>query len=153
MTSLSGIGVPAPGAATGASAANRFAEMTAEDFTRIIFTELSNQDPLAPNDSGALLQQLSSLRSIQSDMMLAERLQTIVSQNELASASGLIGRTISGLAEDGSRAIGIVRAVSRTKDGVVLTVGEAGAGKRVPMSSVDRIEPNADAHSVGGQDR
>ncbi len=144
MASLAGIsaGSSLP---TGASG-NRFAEMTAEDFSRIIFTELSNQDPLSPNDSGALLEQLSSLRSIQSDMQLGDRLQTIVSQNELASAAGLIGKAVSGLAEDGARAVGLVESVSRTAEGVVLTLD---SGRRVAMTSLDRIEP-VTAPATGG---
>lgn len=138
MATLAGIGAGSGVGANTAGVGNRFAEMTAEDFSRIIFTELSNQDPLSPNDSGALLEQLSSLRSIQSDMQLADRLQTIVSQNELASASGLLGKAVSGLAEDGSRAMGVVESVSRTSEGVVLTLD---SGRRVAMTSLDRIEP------------
>ncbi len=49
---------------------SRFSEMKTEDFIRIIFAELSNQDPFSPNDSGALLDQLNSVRSIESDTEL-----------------------------------------------------------------------------------
>ena len=46
--------------------ASRFNELASEDFIQIIFTELTNQDPLAPNDTSALLDQLNSIRSIES---------------------------------------------------------------------------------------
>jgi len=49
-----------------ALSSNRFSELKSEDFIRIIFTELANQDPLQPNDTGALLDQLNSIRDIES---------------------------------------------------------------------------------------
>ncbi len=68
-----------------------FQAMTTEDFVRIIFTELSHQDPFKPNDSGALLEQLNSIRSIESDLKLMERLDRLVVENQLASAGALVG--------------------------------------------------------------
>ena len=53
---------------TSGVAPNAFSELTSEEFVKIMFTELSNQDPLKPSDSSALLQQMSNLRSIQSDI-------------------------------------------------------------------------------------
>ncbi len=38
----------------GSSNRDRYSDMTSEDFSKIILTELSNQDPLAPNDTSAL---------------------------------------------------------------------------------------------------
>ena len=71
---------------------NRFSDMSSEDFVRIIFTELANQDPLAPSDSTALLQQLNSIRSIDSDLQLIEQLKSLVTENQLAAARNLIGK-------------------------------------------------------------
>ena len=79
-------------ALTTSRTANRFNEMSSEDFIRIIFTELSNQDPFEPNDSGALLEQLNSIRSIESDLQLVDQLQSLVFENQLGAAAGLIGQ-------------------------------------------------------------
>lgn len=145
MPTLSGIDA---GAARTGAAGNRFSDMSSEDFTRIIFTELSNQDPLSPSDTGALLEQLASLRQIQAGMDLTERLKAIASQNEFASAGGLIGKTIGGLAEDGLRASGVVTSAVRTGQGLVLTLD---GGRRVPMENIDRIESTApQAQGAGG---
>ena len=64
---------------------------------KIIFTELQQQDPFKPNDSSALLDQLNSIRQIESDMQLTEQLESIVFQNQLASASNMIGKVVQGL--------------------------------------------------------
>jgi flagellar basal-body rod modification protein FlgD len=119
---------------------NAFSALNSEDFVRIMFTELSNQDPLKPNDSSALLQQMSSLRSIQSDIDLSTKLQTIVTQNQLAGAGGLIGKYVSGLAEDNTRVIGRVNSVSATSAGPVLNLDD---GSRVLFSNVDQMLEHA----------
>jgi flagellar basal-body rod modification protein FlgD len=119
---------------------NACCALNSVQFVTIMFTELSNQDPLKPNDSSALLQQMSSLRSIQSDIDLSTKLQTIVSQNQLAGAGGLIGRYVSGIAEDNTRVAGRVDSVSSTTEGPVLNLD---SGARVLFSNIDQMRANA----------
>lgn len=127
---------------TGSSA---FSKLSSEDFTRIILQELSKQDPLQPSDTNALIQQLSGIRNIQSSMDLGDKLKSLVSQNEFASATGLIGTTISGISLESSRVHGVVASVSRTSEGAVLTLADS---TRVRMSDVDQIEQTpAGTHS------
>lgn len=115
---------------------NAFSELSSEQFVRIIFTELSSQDPLEPSDSNALLQQLSTIRSIQSDIDMSKRLETLVGQNQFASAGGLIGQFVSGLTEENDRAEGLVLSVSRTAKGPVLNLD---SGQRVPFDRLDEV--------------
>ena len=115
---------------------NRFSDMSSEDFVRIIFTELANQDPLAPSDSTALLQQLNSIRSIESDLQLIDQLKALVSENQLAAGSNLIGKFVTGLTASSDRVSGYVRSVSREGDSVVL---ELDSGFIVPFDSLDTI--------------
>jgi len=117
-------------------APNGFSSLSSEEFIKIIFTELQNQDPTAPSDSASLLNQLSSLRSIQSDMDLSAKLETLVTQNQLASAGNLIGEFVSGLAFGNQRASGWVVSISRTADGPILNLDN---GYRLPFSNVDEI--------------
>ncbi len=44
-----------------------FNTLSSSEFLQIIFTELQNQGPLEPQDSGAMLDQLSAPRPIESD--------------------------------------------------------------------------------------
>lgn len=143
MDPLSGIGDTATQTQSGQDA---FSSLKSQDFVKIMFTELSNQDPLKPNDSNALLEQMSSLRSIQSDLDLSEKLEALVSQNQMASASGLLGRLVSGVSENNERVIGVVATVSRTDEGPVLTLDD---GTRVPFSQVDEL---ADAAALVPED-
>ncbi len=110
--------------------------LTTEDFTKLILTELSNQDPLAPNDTNTLLQQMSTLRSIQSNMDLSTNLSDITRQNEFISAAGMIGKKVNGLNLDLERVTAEVESVSRTQGGVVLNLV---GGGRMPMDYLDSV--------------
>ena len=115
---------------------NRFSDMSSEDFIRIIFTELANQDPLAPNDSGALLQQISSIRSIESDMQLIEQLKSLVTENQLAAASNLIGKHVTGLTINSDAVEGNVVSISREGETIAIKLDN---GYSIPFESIDTI--------------
>ncbi len=126
------------------SGVNRFNQMSSEDFMKIIFTELSNQDPFQPNDSSALLQQLNSIRSIEADTQLTDQLGKIVTSNQFASAGGLIGKQVQGLTSDANRVVGTVVSVAKQDDQVSLLLDN---GWVVPM---DNLEAMVDPSMVGG---
>jgi flagellar basal-body rod modification protein FlgD len=90
---------------------NSFGELSSEEFINILVTELTQQDPFKPNDSSAILEQLSSLRNIESQVSLQEQLKTMVDQNAISSASGLIGQQVTGLNSSNQTVSGIVRSV------------------------------------------
>lgn len=129
-----------------ASASNAFGNLDSSEFVKIIFTELANQDPLAPSDSKALLEQISTIRSIQSSIDLTDKLDSLVGQQEWTSAAGLIGKKVSGLSEELMRVEGIVKSVSRTDFGAVLNLE---SGTRVPVQFVDQVLGAGSAAAVG----
>ncbi len=129
-------GVLGAGEGSRTAAGDAFSGLSSEEFTKIILTELQNQDPLEPNDTGALLEQLSSIRSIQSDLELQNRLEAMVAQNELAGAAGLIGKRVSGLTDTSKRVEDEVASVTRTQSGAVLNLK---GGARMPMGNLDEI--------------
>ncbi|MCB9846177.1 MAG: hypothetical protein H6811_09355 [Phycisphaeraceae bacterium] len=122
--------------AADASRPGGFASLSSDEFLRIIFQELGRQDPLKPNDTGALLQQLADIRSIESDVQLGAQLEALGRNSEFATSAGLIGHAISGVTEDAERAAGIVVSVVRRDEGAVLTID---TGQRIPMAQVDEI--------------
>lgn len=124
------------GFSSGVSSGQGFSGMSSNDFMKIIFTELSRQDPTQPSDSKALLDQIATLRSIQSDTDLSDRLTSMTVSNEFAAASALMGRTIKGLSIDNQRVSGLVTSVSRTEYGPILNLKD---GKKVLFSQVDEI--------------
>lgn len=104
------------GLASGVNQTNRMGEMDSQEFLGIILAELQAQDPLAPSDTNALVQQLANVRSIESDLNLSEKLESLVADNRLANATSLVGRRVEGVDEAGQNIVGTVGAV-RTRDG------------------------------------
>lgn len=121
---------------------SRFDELTSEEFVKILVTELTNQDPFKPNDSAQILEQLSSLRNIESQMSLQKQLQSLVLQNQIAQASGLIGKAVQGLDDQNNRVWGVVTSV-RVADGKALL--ELDTGRTLPMGRVELIAQPQDA--------
>ncbi|MDX2146072.1 MAG: flagellar hook capping FlgD N-terminal domain-containing protein [Planctomycetota bacterium] len=111
-------------------------ELGSDEFLQIILTELGKQDPLQPNDTKALLEQISMVRSIQSDVDLTDRLKSLVGQNEFASASSLIGKRVEGLTRSNERRSDVVVSVGRRDGESVLTLRDGG---EIAISRVDRV--------------
>ena len=125
------------GSGTASATGSRFNELSSDEFIKIIFTELQNQDPFKPNDSSALLEQLNSIRSIESDIEMSNRLESIVFQNQMSSAGGLIGKRVAGLTADAERVGGTVKSVARTGDEIALVLDN---GWIIPMDNVEYID-------------
>lgn len=140
-TSLGGLSVREP--------TRGFSEISSEDFVAMMMSELSNQDPLEPNDSEQLLSQISSIRQIESDETLMSSLQGMVDSNEFASAANLIGTLVSGITEQGTRAVDVVLSVSRTSEGPVLNLFD---GSRVPFADVDEVVAPLDLNEDNNDD-
>jgi len=128
------------GAGSGSSitdvAANGFGEMSSDEFIKVLMTELSNQDPFEPQDSGALLEQMSNLRNIESQLSLQDSLETLVMQQQMASAGGMIGNMVQGLDGNNDRIQGLVASVRMQGDDVML---ELDTGRTLAMDRVERI--------------
>ena len=119
-----------------------YSKLTSGDFVKIIISELSRQDPLKPNDSSQLVQDMSNLRSIQASIDMQEKLDDLVGENQFAAAANLIGKGVSGLNLTFDRVEGVVRSVSNTTDGPILNVVDTrGKLHRMPFATVDELVP------------
>ena len=113
-----------------------FSEISSEEFMSMILSELTNQDPLEPNDTENLLNQISTIRSIESDEAMLDSLDSMVDSSEFASAANLIGTLVGGVTEDNRRVADVVLSVSRTQEGPILNLFD---GSRVPFENVDEV--------------
>ncbi len=122
--------------ATAASSPSGFGALGSEEFIRVMLSELSNQDPFEPQDSAALLEQLSSIRNIEGQLSLQESLENLVLQNQVAIAGGLIGKVVAGLDGLNQQVEGQVVSV-RVRDGKATL--ELDNGKSLSMDRVTEI--------------
>lgn len=115
---------------------DKYNSMSSGDFLKVMFTELTRQDPLQPSESKDLLEQIATIRSIESNLSLSDNLKTIVRQNEVSGAGTFVGQTITGTTDQGLPVEGVVRSVSVTRDGAALNLV---SGERVQMKNVKEI--------------
>ena len=123
-------------AAGAATATDAYSELNSQDFVKIMFSELSNQDPLKPNDSNTLMQELSSLRSIESNVTLETKLGDVVTQNQLSTAGALIGKYVGGYTATFDPAQGLVSSISTSANGPILNLSN---GSQVPFANIAEI--------------
>ncbi len=103
--------------------------MSATDFLKIMTKQLANQDPTSPTSSTDLMQQLSTVYSLQSN-------QQMMQHQNMSSAVALMGNSISGLDANGASVQGVVsNIVLDSKGGVNLVVGQS----EVPLNNVNSV--------------
>src|SRR5437588_922012 len=125
-----------PAGATASGTTDRFSQLQTSDFVKIMMSELTNQDPLKPNDSNTLMQQFASLQNIEANLTLQQKLGDVLSQGQLSTAGALLGKYITGYTENFDPVEGIVRSVSNTADGPVLKLDN---GASVPFKNINEI--------------
>ena len=113
-------------------------QLKTEDFIKMMITQRQNQDPLEPAKNQELLAQMSQIGQLQSSTSLKESLQGMVLQNQIGSASALIGKTVQGLDSADDPVTGLVNSVKVGSDGVSL---ELDNGKTLLLSRVTQISP------------
>ena len=123
--------------ATGTQSKTRKAfDLKAEDFIKMMVTELQNQDPTAPAKNSELLAQMSQIGQLQSSTTLTEGIQNMVLQNQIGSAGNLIGKTVAGLDDNDKPVGGIVNSVRVEDKNVVL---ELDNGNKLQLARVTAI--------------
>ncbi|HAC92653.1 MAG TPA: flagellar biosynthesis protein FlgD [Planctomycetaceae bacterium] len=95
---------------------NDLRDVDLDQFLGLLITELQNQDPLNPMDNAQMLTQISTIREIGSTNQLTETLGNFAVGQELAMASNLIGKKVSGLDKDAKEIQGVVERVAVQTD-------------------------------------
>src|SRR5256714_8144085 len=135
---LKSAAAPAPSATPPRQVKSKSMELKTEDFIKMMITQLQNQDPLEPAKNQELLAQMSQIGQLQSATSLQESLKGMVLQNQIGSASALIGKTVQGLDGQDDPVTGLVNSVKAGADAVNL---ELGNGKTLPLTRVTQIAP------------
>jgi flagellar basal-body rod modification protein FlgD len=115
--------------------ATDFAKLTPDDFLKMLITELQNQDPTNPTDNSQILQQISEMSSITATTSLTSSLNAMLTEQNLSAASALVGKSVQGLADDGSTASGIVDSVTIDNGTPTLNIGQ----QTMSLSNIQQI--------------
>ncbi len=97
-------------------------------FLTLLVDEMKYQDPLNPTSSQNLMAQLAQLSQV-------EQMNSISSAMQMSQASGLIGKSITGVNAAGKTISGTVTGVANSNNGPLVYVN----GESIGLSSVETI--------------
>ena len=140
------------GNVTGVTGASRSAaNLSSDDFFKLMIAQLTNQDPMEPTSNQELLQQISSIRDIELSTTLTESLRRLAGQQQFGSASTLIGQYVTSVAgSDGNVQAGMVVAVKFDSQGLPRL--QLSSGVELEMSQLASIvSPVRAAESMVGR--
>ena len=129
------------GSSSGTTAKTGYDSLNTDTFMKILVSELSNQDPTKPMDSSEIVTQVSQIRAIEANDQLTTTLKSVLSGQNMASASSLLGKAILGLDDSGNRVDGVVSGVALSGGEAKLYVGNS----TVSLNNVQAIAAEATA--------
>ncbi len=91
-------------------------DLNSSDFLQLMIAQLQQQDPLSPMDNQELIQQISAIRELGATTKLTGTLDSVLVGQNIATASGLIGKKVDALDDAGSTVKGTVDRVTVTTD-------------------------------------
>lgn len=120
---------------TSGASSNR-STLNANDFIKLMITQLQNQDPTNPAKSSELLSQVSQIGQLQSSTQLQTAITGIVTQSQIGSAGNLIGKAVQGVDDQNNNVQGVVDSVRVSQNQVFL---ELHTGKELQLGKVTMI--------------
>ena len=69
-------------------------QLNQDDFLKLLTTQLSNQDPLKPMEDTQFIAQIAQFSSLQQASTLTKDFEAFSSEQKIASAQNLLGRTV-----------------------------------------------------------
>lgn len=133
-------------------------ELNMDHFLQLMINEMQNQDPLDPMENSEMLQQISQIREIGATDQLRESLESMQQSQGISTASGLIGKQVQALTNDGYVLFGVVQSVqlAPNDDGtrqLTLKVNTGDQTVDVNMDDIFTILPaNSQAPPTDGTD-
>jgi len=100
-----------------------FAALTANDFMTMLITELQNQDPTQPISNTELLQQLSQMQALQSNVELNTTLKQFASNQQMTSGAAFLGKIVTGNDSSQNPVTGIADSVFMQNGTLMIGVG------------------------------
>jgi flagellar basal-body rod modification protein FlgD len=115
--------------------------MGSEDFFKLLITELQSQDPMKPTDNQQLMQELSTIRSMEQNAALNKTLQSLAAEQRFGATSSLIGHYVAGTVTDNSgnpyEIQGLVIGVRFDDGGNAIL--ELHNGRSLPAAAVEQV--------------
>ncbi len=110
-------------------------DLDSDAFLQLLVAQMRHQDPMAPSDHTAMLQQTSQFTQVEALQRVTEMQQQLLGLSQATMAADLVGKDVTAHTGDGEAISGTVDAIRFTADGPVLAIGE----HEVPFASATEI--------------
>jgi len=131
--------------ATSNTSNDGLAGVTGADFMNILIKQLEMQDPFKPMTNQEMIQQLSSIRELEMNTRMSDKLQQLTDQQRFGSAAALIGKQVSGMVTDSGGTPfmlqGVVTSIRFTNTGNVML--DLDSGQSLPIASLQTVQDAA----------
>src|SRR5215208_4690538 len=126
-------------------------DMGKDDFMKLMLAQLQHQDPLKPMDDQAFIAQTAQFNALDEMTKLNKTLSAVLDSQQLAEASGMIGKVVSATDKDGKAIKGAVTAASVSGGVAMLHLGATRIelDKVTAVASEDGDLPAADPPPAG----
>ena len=129
---LNNVTVPTvPGTTTSATK-----EMGKDTFLKLLVAQMKYQNPMAPTDGTQFLAQTAQFSMVEKLEQIAKQSTDLLTSQQSATATGMLGQKIIATGKDGKDITGIVTGMRITADGPVLKIGNA----EVAYSAVKEVD-------------
>jgi flagellar basal-body rod modification protein FlgD len=81
-------------AAIGAGTAGQSANISIQDFLKILTAQLNNQDPLKPVDNEEFVAQIAQFATLEQSRQLNTKIESLLSVESSVQSVGMLGRTV-----------------------------------------------------------
>ena len=112
-----------------------------EDFMKLLAVQFQQQDPMKPMEDTAFISQMAQFSSLSQSSSMVTQMGLLRTDQQNASATGMLGRTVTVTDKDGNSVVGPVSAVQSTDSGPSLIVN----GQPYALTAVTRVENTAPA--------
>jgi flagellar basal-body rod modification protein FlgD len=102
-----------------------FAALTSQDFLKMLITELKNQDPTQPVSNSELLQQLSQMQALQSNVELNSTLKSFSTDQQITSGASFLGKVVSGTDANQNPVRGVADRVFLQNGTIMIGIGSS----------------------------
>jgi flagellar basal-body rod modification protein FlgD len=115
--------------------------ISGDDFMNILIKQLQMQDPFQPMTNQEMISQMSTIRQLETNTLLGDKLSQLTDQQRFGSAAALIGRHVKGSLSDSSGNAydieGLVTGIEFAKTGDVVL--QLDSGDKLPITGLTEV--------------
>lgn len=119
-------------------------QLDSDAFLKLLVAQMRYQNPLAPTDASAMLEQTAQFTSVETLQAISETNQALLGFQQTTMALGVVGKEVTAFSVDGTQVQGTVDTVRFTADGPIL---ELDIGIEVPLNNVIDVSTPAPVES------